>query len=306
MRVVMYHYVRPLATDPWPRLKALDLGRFRAQLDHLAGGSRFVGLEALLAHARGEGPPPPDDALLLTFDDGYRDHLRHVVPELRRRGLTGVFFPPVCAAADRVLLDVNKLHFILASGADPITLLAGTEAMAAERVPGFDAGTMRQAHRRPNRFDDADTSYLKLLLQTLLPGPVRSAILDTLFATHVSGDPHGFADELYLDEGDLRQMLDMGMQVGGHGTRHLRLSWLPVDEQRQEAVESARFLRKLGVAERALSFCYPFGDHDETSRGAVAVAGFRLAFTTRPAPYRTGPDDPLAIPRLDTNDIPCE
>ncbi len=306
MRVVMYHYVRPLATDPWPRLKALDLGRFRTQLDHLAGTGRIVGLEALLAHARAEGPPPPDEAVVLTFDDGYRDHLHYVVPELRRRGLTGVFFPPVCAASDRILLDVNKLHFILASGADPSVLLNRTEALAGEQVSGFDAGAARRTHMRRNRFDDIETSYLKLLLQTLLPASVRTAILDRLFADHVSTDPQGFADALYLNSDDLRRMLEMGMHIGGHGTRHLRLSWLSAPEQQQEALSSASFLRGLGVPADALSFCYPYGDHDMASREAVAAAGFRLAFTTRPDPYRPVEDDCLAIPRLDTNDIPCE
>lgn len=303
MRVVMYHYVRPLAADSWPRLKALDLGRFKAQLDHLARQGRFIGLKPLLDHAQGAGPPPPEDALLLTFDDGYRDHLRHVVPELRRRGLTGVFFPPVCAVAERTLLDVNKLHFILASGVDPVTLLAGVEAMASDQVCDFDRDGMRRDHWKPNRFDDVDTSYLKLLLQTLLPAAARAAIVDALFLAHVSADPRGFADELYLDQSDLGLMLDMGMHVGGHGAQHLRLSWLPAAEQQQEAQQSADFLRSLGVMDADLSFCYPFGDHDEASRAAVKATGFKLAFTTVPTPYRPGVDDCLAIPRLDTNDI---
>lgn len=43
----------------------------------------------------GEGRDPPADALIITFDDGYKDLLEHAVPTLLALGLTAVIFPIV-------------------------------------------------------------------------------------------------------------------------------------------------------------------------------------------------------------------
>ena len=51
--------------------------------------------------------------VLLTFDDGLRDHAEFVLPALQARGLFGLFY--VCsgpAMAGRIL-DVHKVHLAL-------------------------------------------------------------------------------------------------------------------------------------------------------------------------------------------------
>jgi hypothetical protein len=71
--------------------------------------------------ARGADDPArtlPERALLLTFDDGYADHYQTVFPLLDRLGLQGSFFPPARAILERRVLDVNKIHFLLAGVAD--------------------------------------------------------------------------------------------------------------------------------------------------------------------------------------------
>ena len=35
----------------------------------------------------------PENSCLLTFDDGYKDHIDYVLPELMKRKLQGSFFP---------------------------------------------------------------------------------------------------------------------------------------------------------------------------------------------------------------------
>src|SRR5918995_1560959 len=60
----------------------------------------------------------PDDACVLTFDDGLVEHLATVAPALERRGLTGVFCPPGRAVVERVPLDVQRTQFLLAATRD--------------------------------------------------------------------------------------------------------------------------------------------------------------------------------------------
>jgi len=56
-----------------------------------------------------------DNSLLLTFDDGYKDHFEYVFPILDELGIQGSFFPPAKAIMEHKMLDVNKIYFVLAS-----------------------------------------------------------------------------------------------------------------------------------------------------------------------------------------------
>ena len=79
MKAVMYHYVRPDASNP-PWYYHLDIEDFRAQLDYFEDEYGFVDRDAFLAAARGRADPP--EGVILTFDDGLRDHYKWVFPEL--------------------------------------------------------------------------------------------------------------------------------------------------------------------------------------------------------------------------------
>ena len=54
------------------------------------------------------GPAP--DGVLLTFDDGLRDHRDFVLPVLQERGLFGLFYVPSGPAITGRILDVHKVH----------------------------------------------------------------------------------------------------------------------------------------------------------------------------------------------------
>jgi peptidoglycan/xylan/chitin deacetylase (PgdA/CDA1 family) len=74
----------------------------------------------------------------------------------------------------------------------------------------------------------------------------------------------------------LLRLLDWGFAIGSHTLTHPELSALPRDEARHEIVESrARLERGLGRA--ITSFCYPFGEWDETTYRLVRAAGYTAA-----------------------------
>ena len=50
------------------------------------------------------------DGVLLTFDDGLRDHRDFVLPVLRERGLFGLFYVASGPAITGRILDVHKVH----------------------------------------------------------------------------------------------------------------------------------------------------------------------------------------------------
>lgn len=297
LTAVMYHYVRPLEHSRYPRIRGRRLAEFRSQLDHLMARYRLVGVEDVLAAVRGEHRLPPD-AALLTFDDGFADHYAHVFPLLADRGVQGAFFPPARAVLDRVLLDVHRIHFVLASAPDPEVLRRAVDEELDE------PGDWWQRYGRASRFDPAEVVYVKRLLQVGLPRAVRSRIAARLFARFVSVDETAFAEELYLSLDQLRLMRSCGMEVGGHGDAHDWLGSLTADDQRREVDRSLDLLRAVGVPDDGWTMAYPYGDWDARVLDLLAQRGCALGLTSEVRVADLDADPPLLLPRLDTNDLP--
>ena len=116
MKPVMYHYVRP-AADGLPHFPYLSLADFERQLDDFADSYGFVGRGDFL---RWVGGSPAPRGVLLTFDDGLRDHAEFVLPALQARGLFGLFYVSSGPAMTGQILDVHKVHLALGRvGAPP-------------------------------------------------------------------------------------------------------------------------------------------------------------------------------------------
>ncbi|WP_406676643.1 polysaccharide deacetylase family protein [Moorella sp. ACPs] len=75
--------------------------RFRHHLDMLrAQGYRAINLEELRSFLKGE--PIPDNAVLITFDDGYESVYRYALPELREKQMPAVSFAIVGYAGQKL------------------------------------------------------------------------------------------------------------------------------------------------------------------------------------------------------------
>lgn len=301
LTTVMYHYVRPVAASAFPRLPALELADFLGQLDHLQAQYTLLTPNAFL-EALAAGEPLPPRACLLTFDDGYADHYRHVFPHLADRGLAGLFFAPKSSLIDRQLLEVNQIQFTLASHPQPKALADEVDRLLRQHW-SIDPTPLRATHFVTNRFDGPEVAYVKRLLQHALPADVRSQLAAQLFARHVSNDPLAFAEELYLTPAQAREMLGAGMAFGGHGDRHLWHGLTSPQDLAAEVAGSVAALATIGVRPQDACYCYPFGSQTEAVRESVADAGFCAGFTVVPDLWAPG-SDPFQIARLDTNDLP--
>lgn len=307
LTIVMYHYVRDFARTRYPEIKGLDVAGFRRQLDHLEANHTIVRMEDVIEAATNDGALPPD-AALLTFDDGYTEHFDTAFPILHDRGLQGSFFPPVAPVRDGTLLDVNRVHFILASADSSTELAAAVDDEVRAARSEHDLNTVddyRAEWAHPNRFDDAETIYVKRMLQTALPEVLREHIARTLFDRFVSVDEAAFAAELYLNRDQARLMVACGMYFGSHGVSHYWLNRVDRKTQVAEIDGSLAFLADLGMpVDDHWVMCYPFGGWDESLVGVLAEHGCSVGLTTEVATASIGSHNPLTLPRYDTNDFP--
>jgi peptidoglycan/xylan/chitin deacetylase (PgdA/CDA1 family) len=306
LTIVMYHYVRDLERSRFPAIKGLSLERFRRQLDYIAARYTPVTVEAVLASMEGTARLP-ENAILLTFDDGYSDHFANVFPLLDARRIQGCFFPPAQAILEHRVLDVNKIQFVLASVPDALALLDEVFATLPEFSSDYDLKT-REAYfasmTEQHRYDPREVTVLKRLLQRELPEPVRAEIVRRLFAQHITADEAAFAAELYMSVEQIDCLRRHGMHIGSHGYTHVWLNSIPAPAQAEEVDRSLAFLRRFGVPPDNWTICYPYGGFNETLLEQLRPRHCRLGFTVEARVAQIGVDDPLTLPRLDTNDLP--
>jgi peptidoglycan/xylan/chitin deacetylase (PgdA/CDA1 family) len=97
LRVLMYHKINDVPGNPL----SVPCAVFDEQMSRLGDlGYTVVGLDAVLDHYA-EGAPLPERAVLITFDDGYRDNLANAAPILRKYGYPAVLFVPIGYLDDR-------------------------------------------------------------------------------------------------------------------------------------------------------------------------------------------------------------
>lgn len=305
--IVMYHYVRDLDRSRFPAIKGLSIERFCRQLDYMQNRYTPVAAEDLLEALSSSRKNLPPNPILLTFDDGYSDHFTNVFPVLDARGIRGSFFPSAQAILEHKVLDVNKIHFILAAVNDAGTLVDEVFELLDEFRSGYMPKTKEaylQSVGGEHRYDSREVTVLKRLLQRELPESVRAEIVRRLFAEHVTADEAAFACELYMSMEQIDCLRRHGMHVGGHGYSHAWLNHVSPEAQSVEIDRSLDFLRTLGVGKDEWTMCYPYGGFNDSLLQILKDRGCPLGFTAEARVADLDIDDRLTLPRLDTNDLP--
>jgi len=307
LTVVMYHYVRDLERSRYPQIKGLRTSEFREQLEHLRRNYTVVRMEDVAA-ALASGEKLPPRAALLTFDDGYIDHYITAFPILMEFGFQGSFFPPAGPVVRGELLDVNRIHFILASMREPAALIATIDDFVREHRTTHSLDNPADYWAKwgqANRFDSAEVVYIKRMLQVALPRELRSQLARQLFAQVVSVDEAAFAQELYVTVEQLRVMQQCGMGIGCHGDAHEWLNSLERAEQERDIDAALAFLRTVGTPVDDLwTIAYPYGGWNDSLLDVLTARGCAIGFTTEATVAQVGEHRPLCLPRLDTNDLP--
>ena len=305
--VVMYHYVRELPRTRYPAIKGLLTSQFKNQLAYLSQYYTFVTIEDCLSNLY-KGAHLPSNACLLTFDDAYIDHFLTVFPILESNRIQGCFFPPAKVIIKHEVLDVNKIHFILASAYKCLDhLISDVNACLHKYRSEYLLKSNSYYYSKlaiKCRFDSPDIVFIKRLLQMELKEKVRKLIINELFSKYVTKDEESFSRELYMDIDQMKCMLRNGMYIGGHGNKHDWLDKLPLVKQENEVNETLKFLRKVGVPMKDWVMAYPYGVYNDSLIEILKKSGCALAFTTKVDIANLTKENAYTLERLDTNDFP--
>jgi peptidoglycan/xylan/chitin deacetylase (PgdA/CDA1 family) len=306
LTIIMYHFVRDLQNSRFPQIKGLDTELFKGQLAFLNCHYQFVTMERVIESLAG-GAVLPEKAVLLTFDDAYNDHYTNVFPILDELGIQGSFFPPVKAITCNQVLDVNKIHFVLAAVSDTSVLVETVYRSLDQYRSEFglaDNHYYFEKLAKPSRMDTAEVIFIKRLLQSELDVQVRMKIVDDLFKNFVGIPEEAFSRELYMNVDQIKTMHRHGMFVGSHGYDHVWLATLSKQAKEIEIDQSLEFLEHIGVNLDQWAMCYPYGNYDSELEGILGSRNCKIGLTTEVAIANLDPKLRFRLPRLDTNDLP--
>ena len=311
LTVVMYHYVRDLKYSRYPSIKGLEVTLFKEQIAFLKKHYSFVTVEEVIAATQGIHKLP-SHPVLLTFDDAYIDHFTYVFPILKNEGVQGAFYEPVKAVTQHKVLDVNKIHFILASTPEEkmSSLLKEIGLLLDKYREEYHLESYEFYYEKLaklDRFDTKEVIFVKRLLQVELVEELRNIITTELFEKIVGVEEGAFSRELYMSVDQMKYMVSAGMHIGSHGYDHYWLGSLPKGKQEVEIKKSLKFIENIGGDIKHWTICYPYGNYNDDTITLLKENHCALGFTTEVKLASINEqmrDNVFKIPRLDTNDLP--
>ncbi len=263
LRVLMYHRV----CDPDARgffgMESVVSARpdqFAAQMDYISRYYNPISIDQCVSWIY-ENKPLPSRAVLVTFDDGYRDNMTNALPILSARNIPFAVF-----VATGYLDDEQAFFWDWAS-----------EAFCQSHVKAAYLPELGERNWRNGYSQTVAAEWIKAVAP--LGGNARaSAItgLSEILDFPVTRPPAG----TYLTWADLEEMSRQGCTIGAHTVTHPMMIGLSVEQARYElATSKAELEKRLGTP--ILSFAFPFGNtdkYDTVYLPLLAELGFKIAF----------------------------
>jgi len=306
LTIVMYHYIRDLKNSRYPKIKGLDISLFENQIKYIRKYYHTITMEEVV-YSIDNNKSIPSKSILLTFDDAYVDHYNNVFPILDKYKIQGSFYAPIKAIAENTVLDVNKIHFILAAVDNKNNIVKDLKKLIHKYKSEYQLKDFEYYYgklAKNSRYDTKDVIFIKRLLQVELIEELRIKIVKHLFKKYIGINEGSFSRELYMNKEQLSCMLRNGMHIGNHGYNHYWWNSLNEQEMGNELDLSMNFLEGIGVDMNNWTACYPYGSYDNQAIRMLKERGCKLALTTEVDIATTDSNTRFTMPRLDANDLP--
>lgn len=262
VQVLAYHRVNDYQDPFFPAVTTSVFGKL---MHYVATNYNVLPLQE--AVERIQRNDVPDDALVVTFDDGYRDNYVHAFPILRDLAIPATVFLATDAIESQMVLWHDRVFHAFRESRCSALLNFGPEQKSYS-LSGL--GAKLSAQRAVLQFlwslNDRDRGHwLNQLMEQL-------EIVEDAY-------PH---EMLTWDE--IRTMHQNGMTFGSHTASHPILSRLSPAQIRKEVSESKRVIEN-NLKVPVTTFAYPVGrrqDLNGTTKAILKETEYVCALTTIP------------------------
>lgn len=296
---VMYHYVRPVEDS---KLRYLSVDDFEKQLEFL---NQNIGPIITKNQWEDAKLGRPIDGVLLTFDDGLKDHYRYVLPILLKNSYYGIFFICSNPLIKKSGLLVNLTHYLLSLNQND-TLLKYLE----ENVPRliFENLTIEPASSAYiGKQGDRNEILIKKLINYCHGNIELYPIIKCAWDKFSDLSWSDFSKEWYMSKDEISELLNANLDIGSHSCSHTLLSSLSDDQVFAELSESKSLLENL-TGSKINEFCFPYGrkkSYNYKVLNLVERSNYQVAHDVSPREM-TDSDftSKFTLPRFDCNLFP--
>ena len=298
--ILMYHRIGHPLVDPWGL--AVRPEYFEQHLDILQRSRHPLSLSEFVQ--RLEQRTLPNDAVAVTFDDGYVDNLREAKPRLEASAVPATVFVTTGTVGQRHEYWWDELARAILLRRAPLdceVVIAGEPCrLQFAALDVVDQGTTWRAAEQPRT--ERESTYLAVWRRLqVVPAVERRAAMDRL--RNELDPPRADEADLPMTGNEIASLSAGGLiQIGGHTVTHPVLPTLDPVERRREILDGK--LACEGYAGRRITgFAYPHGAVDADSRAAVRESGFVWACSTDSRAVSARDDDVFALPRVAVPDV---
>ena len=256
--IMIYH--RVLDEPDFMRPDEVDKVAFTWQMELVAKHFNVLPLSEALERMQTDTLPPR--AVSITFDDGYADNYTNALPILKSLNLTAIFFiANGFLNGGRMWNDtvIEAVRNSLGTSFDLTEIGLGKFEVANECQKSQAASDIIAKIKH-------------------LPPKEREKFTD-----YIASKSQNLPDDLMATSEQLKQLIQSGMEIGGHTVNHPILAKLDDEMASQEINENKRFLEN-ALHTQIRIFAYPNGkpgdDYLQQQTRLVEKAGYEWAVST--------------------------
>ena len=280
MKVYMFHYVLKDF-----KYYHFNIEKFEIVIQDLKKQYDIISLRELDNLLKNNSLKSLKKYLLLTFDDGTKDHYYNVYKILKKYNCSGLFFI-TSSIFDKNVLNIQILHQLLAL--DKLDEIYDYMINYLKNI-NFDLVNIRYK----KTFDEEKTAMFKQLLQNILPSKIRN---DILFKLAKKYNVSLSIEDYYINTEQMKEMKLNNMFFGIHTKTHPDLSLLSYSEQHEEIYGNYKDLIENELIEKdLLSISYPYGSYNEVTLKVVKKLNIKYGFNA----FENNSDSLLEIDRID-------
>ena len=217
--------------------------------------------------------------ILLTFDDGLKDHF-FAAKVLSKINRIGIFFLPTLPLESKKILNVHKVHLILGK-IKPLIALEELKNYMKEKKIKLNFKNFKTKYK--NTYKTFNDNVHKNEFKKIINYLISDSILQTKLLDHLLNKfkIYPIHKDMYLNNKDIKEMLKMGMIIGSHSHSHTILTNMDYKKQLNEISTSMKILKKQFKID-IKHFCYPYGGKISYNLDTIRILkqqGIERAFT---------------------------
>jgi hypothetical protein len=252
---------------------------FRNYVNYLSENCKIISLGDFF-EIRRSNATFPENAVVLTFDDGYMSNYTDIYPILKRYKMPATIFLTVNMIGTENVFSLNKLRF----------------AIMNTKKQFFQMDAKRYKLNTPRNRERTIQKLCQLLRGT--PEQIRDhKVAGLITSLDVKVDEKKLPHMLTWKQ--VKEMSDGGITFGAHTLNHSMLTRMSLEDARKEIADSKRVLEEK-IQKSVNFFSYPYGtkyDFNEDIRNIIRDSGYACALTFIRG-YNDQNTDPFTLKRF--------